>query len=186
MSVTKLATRYAKSLLDLSLEKSNLETVYKDITDFSGTVQNNRDLYLLLKSPIINPDKKQAILKKVFGDSFDPITNAFFDIIVRKRREAYLPEIASEFISQYKDNKSIVQAKLVTATAVDDSLLATVRSIVIEHTNCKEVELSISTDPTILGGFILQFQDKLYNASLTGKLDVLGKQFQENEYIKKY
>lgn len=186
MSVTKLATRYAKALLDLSKEKSNVETVYKNVNEFSNTVKSNRDLYRLLKSPIINPDKKQAVLKRIFGNSFDPMTNSFFDIIVRKRREAYLPEIADEFVQQYKDSKSIVGAKLITATAVDDTLLKTVRSIVMEHTNCKEVELEISTDPTILGGFILQFRDKLYDASLMGKLDELDKQFQENEYIKKY
>jgi len=53
MSVKRIASRYAKSLLDLAKEQNNLEPVFKDMTTLQESVKN-RDLYLMLKSPIIN------------------------------------------------------------------------------------------------------------------------------------
>ena len=51
MSEYRIASRYAKSLLDLAVEKKQLEEVNKDMLMFSETVEENRDLLLMLKSP---------------------------------------------------------------------------------------------------------------------------------------
>ncbi|MCK6630716.1 MAG: F0F1 ATP synthase subunit delta, partial [Anaerolineae bacterium] len=52
MSVIRIATRYAKSLIDLAIEQGKLEEVFADINMLKAATKN-RDLYLLLKSPIV-------------------------------------------------------------------------------------------------------------------------------------
>lgn len=76
MSVNRIATRYAKSLLDLAVEQNVLEAVKSDIETFVKMVEN-RDLYLLLKSPIINATKKESVFEVLFGARFNKLTNAF-------------------------------------------------------------------------------------------------------------
>ena len=102
MSVSRIAARYAKSLIDLAVEQDKLERIKEDISAFLKAT-DNRDLYLMLKSPIINPSKKAQVLKALFAEDFDELSMAFFNIILNKNREALLPEIAEEFISQYKN-----------------------------------------------------------------------------------
>ncbi|MBK8079698.1 MAG: F0F1 ATP synthase subunit delta [Saprospiraceae bacterium] len=61
MSVIRISSRYAKSLLDLAVERSEIDTVYQDMLMFKKMV-SNRDLYLLLKSPIVNTTKNTTFL----------------------------------------------------------------------------------------------------------------------------
>ena len=87
MSVKRIASRYAKSLLDLAKEQNNLEPVFNDMTTLQKAVKN-RDLYLMLKSPIINAKKKTDIVNKIFGTGFDKMSSGFMNIIINKGREA--------------------------------------------------------------------------------------------------
>src|SRR5687767_14884464 len=98
MQGTKLASRYAKSILDLSLEKGELEKVYADMKLILTVCRENKDFSLMLKSPIIKPDKKGAIMNAVFGKNVSAITREFINIIVRKKREYALENIAGSFV----------------------------------------------------------------------------------------
>ena len=62
MSVSQVASRYAKSLLDLAVEQGKTEIVKADMANFHEALKS-RELVLLLKSPIIYPDKKLACLR---------------------------------------------------------------------------------------------------------------------------
>ena len=94
MSVTRVAGRYAKSLMDLAIEQGKLTTIVKDMESLREAVKN-RDLYLMLQSPIINADKKQSIMELLFGSRYDVMTMGFIRICVAKSREGLLPDIAS-------------------------------------------------------------------------------------------
>jgi len=185
MSVEKLASRYAKALLDLSKEQATLERVYQDILSFAQALQN-RDFALMVKSPIINASKKRTILKRIFGTKFHEITRRFVDIIIRKRRETYLPEIVSAFIEQYRDYKKVATATLITAVNVERLLLEQVRNIVMQRTGKTSVDLTTKIDPSLIGGFILKFDDKLYDASIASKLNKIRSKFDDNVYVKQY
>jgi len=185
MSATRLASRYAKALLDLSVEKMQLEEVHNDMEVFQKALAN-RDFGLMVKSPIINSDKKKAILKRIFGNKFNNITNKFMDIIIRKKREFYLPEIVHEFETQYKERKQITTATLITASAVDSGIVEQMKQIVRRDTGKANVVLETSVDESLIGGFILKFGDKLYDSSISHKLEKLGKQFDENKYVRTF
>ncbi|MEZ4885696.1 MAG: ATP synthase F1 subunit delta [Chitinophagales bacterium] len=186
MSVSNIASRYAKALMDLAIERGELSSVHSDVELLDKALAENPDLQILLKSPVVNTDKKQAILKKIFGDIFNETTNAFMGLMLRKRREAYLPEIVDAFINQYRTYKSITTAELITAVPVDNAVLDKVKNTVLAHTGRKNIELTTRIDKSLIGGFILTFDDKLYDSSISHKLAKLRKQFVENKYIKKY
>lgn len=96
MKSSKSAGRYAQALLDLSIEKGNLESVAADMKFFATVCQDNRDLELMLESPIVKADKKIAVLTAVF-DQFDAVTKSFMQLIVKNGREGILPQIAASF-----------------------------------------------------------------------------------------
>lgn len=182
----RVASRYAKSLLDLGIESNIIDTLYEDICNFKEAL-SNRDLYLLVKSPIIKADKKTGILKSIFGDSFDKATMSFFDIITRKGRENFLPEITDSFISLYKKYKHITTVNLTTASPITDSALDSIKRALKESSvTDQHVEIVTAVDPDLIGGFVIEMDDKLYDASVAHKLDEVKKQFLNNKYIKSF
>ena len=174
-----VATRYAKSLLQLAVEKGQLEKVYADMHFVQGVCSGNKDFVTFLNSPIIKADKKLAVLKSVFTGNISDITLNFFTILANKRREMYMGDIAKAFITQYKEHKNILTAVITSAIGIDASIKAKVLEI-IKKTTTGEVELIEKTDKNLIGGFVLRIGDRQVDASIARKLNQLRKSFSEN------
>lgn len=184
MSSYRIASRYAKSLIDLATEQGKLDKVVEDMTYFAE-VAKLKDVSLLLKSPIINSDKKGKVLNAIFSGKIDPLTNSFLDIILRKGRESYLKEIAAEVINQYQVIKGISIVEIVSAETLSAETLEAIRVKLISSklTNVN-IQFKTSVDQNLIGGFVISFDDKLYDASVKHQLDLLRKQFSSKEYQK--
>jgi F-type H+-transporting ATPase subunit delta len=169
MIETKVGKRYAKSLLSLSQERNVSEAVANDMKFLLTICQTNRDFTLLLSSPIIHSDKKLAILTKTFSGRVHSLTLEFFDIITRKGREFYLPQIAEEFIRLYKEHKGIQTAIVTSAVGLDDHLRQEVYKIIRDSLK-SEIELVEKVDKNLIGGLILRVGDKQYDASIASAL----------------
>ena len=185
MRGTKVASRYAKSLFDLSLEQGALEKVYVDMKLVHDVCRGNKDFMLMLKSPIIKSDKKETILKKIFGTKVNKMTAEFINIIARKRREQYLDGIAEAFVNRYKEHKKILTAVITTAMGLDEDLRKKVLQVVKETTK-SEVELVEKVNKDIIGGFIIRVGDKQDDTSIRTKILKLNRVFSENPFIKEY
>ena len=169
MSETKVASRYAKSLLDLAKEQNKLEEVNNDITFFLSVCKQSPDLVKLFRNPVVKSDKKLNVVQKVFTSKVDQLTSLFLDIIVRKNREFYMVEIAREFRKQYNQFKGIVQAQVTTAVEIDQALMNDIRGFIANQTG-KQIEMATKVNPEIIGGLVIQLEDKLYDGSMASKL----------------
>lgn len=182
MSVQRIATRYAKSLIDLASETNKLEEVKADMDTFKAAL-GSRDLYLLLKSPIVPAPKKSAALKAVFEGKLSELTMAFLNILVTKGRESYLPEIGHAFNEQYKEIKHITTLKITTAEKMDAKSLEAIKAEFLKSNQTDDnVEIETAVDPSLIGGFVVEFANKMYDASVKHKLDTLKKEFVGNVY----
>ena len=186
MSVNRISSRYAKSLLDLAIERNELDAVKADVDQFVRTLES-RDLYLLLKSPIINASKKQQIIHAVFDQKIGKTLLAFLDIIIRKSREMYMPEIARDFVAQYKSHKKISTVVITTAVQPDAAFLAEIqKKLLASKITMDQLDLVTKVDPSLIGGFIIEVGDKLYDASIAHNLDSFQKEFVGNQYVKSF
>ena len=100
----------------------------------------------------------------------------FFTILLRKGREEYMPEVAAEFIKQYETIKKITRVKLTTAEKLDASVLQDINSKLSSATSTRDnIALEAKIRPEIIGGFILEYDDKLYDASVSNQLRLMRK-----------
>ena len=107
MKNPRVARRYAKSLLQFAIERDQQDGVFEDFNLISDTIENNRELELLLKSPIVKSNQKSEIVNKIFGGKIGEISREFMEIIIRKKREGILEQIANSYENQYKKFKHI-------------------------------------------------------------------------------
>ncbi len=182
MSTYRIASRYAKSLIDLAMEQGKMDRVLEDMTMFVKATEN-RDLMLLLKSPIVKPDKKEKVLDVLFKEKIDPLTHSFIQIMLRKGRESQLAEIAQEFINQYREIKGISIVDIVSAEALSSETIEAIRKkLVASKLTHGNIQFNTSIDKDLIGGFVISFEDKLYDASVKHQLDQLRKEFSNKEY----
>lgn len=179
----RLAARYAKSLIDLAVEKNSLEDTLADIKYLDSICRNSREFTTVLRSPVIHADKKLDIINAVVGDSLKPLAQAFVKLLVNKGREENLPEIAHAFIQQYKEMKNIRTVKLTTAAPASAALKESVMAKVSAAMPGATIELVEEVKEELIGGFVLQMDDKLFDASIRRDLNDVKAQFRKNIYV---
>jgi len=185
MIESKVARRYAKSLLGLAQERNITARVFADMELLDATCSASRDFVALMRNPIINADKKEAVVKTIFESKMDAASIAFLLIIIRKGRESYLDGIAAEFIRLYKTEQGIVTARVTSAVTLDAAQREAILQM-LKKSKGDKVELVEQTDAGLIGGFILRVEDQQHDASVSRKLRQLRNEFDDNLYIKEY
>ncbi len=185
MTGTKLASRYSKSLLLLAIERNELERVFNDMKLVAKTCNENKDLTILLRSPIIKIDKKRSILREIFGTQIGKTSLAFIETITNKRREYFLEKIAEEFQNQYKENGKITTATVTTNIKLDGNLKEKILALVKNNAKV-EVDLIEKLDEKLIGGFILRIGDTQIDNSIQRKLNDLKKDFSGNPFVRDF
>lgn len=179
----RLAARYAKSLIDLATEKGQLESVYADMKYLEAVCKQSKDFVNLLRSPIIKADKKNTIITAVTKEKVSELTAAFNQLLVKKGRESDLPEIVFAFVNQYNAIKGIHCVKLTTAVEVSEELKKSIELKVQKEKGMGTVELETVTDESLIGGFVLEFNNNLVDASILRDLKDIKKQFSKNLFV---
>ncbi len=179
----RLATRYAKSLIGLAQERGELETVYQDMLFLQAICKSNKDFVNLLRSPVIQAAKKEAILTAITKGRISTLTAAFTKLLTDKGREEDLPEIIGAFITQYNTIEGIQKIKLTTAVPVSDEIKDDIVNKVKASTGFDKVEVESVVNENLIGGFVLEYNNNLVDASVLRDLKDIKKQFQQNVYI---
>jgi F-type H+-transporting ATPase subunit delta len=184
MSQARISYRYAKSLLDFAIAQNKLDRIYEDILNLK-TACSLREFVLMCKSPIIPSGKKEQIFKTIFENHFDPITFGFFSILLKKGREIYTPEIVEDFLLQYEALNKRTRVTLSTATPLGDELIEAIKSKLADSGTTRDhIDLETRIKPELIGGFVLEYEDQLYDASVAHQLHLMRKALSNNDQIK--
>jgi F-type H+-transporting ATPase subunit delta len=183
MSILRIVSRYAKSIFDLAKAEGNLDQVHDDVMN-AWEVAKNEEFADFLKSPIIPTNKKKDVIDVVFAKSDKHLVQTFH-VMIEHKREAYMGDFCRAFHLMYNKEKHVSAVRLTTAVELSEGttkdLLETFKTKGLLE---PQVELIKEINPSIIGGFILEFDGQIYNASLLHQLDQMKKQFSENLYTK--
>lgn len=175
MNQSKIPVRYAKAFFLLGKEREILDTLMKDIKLLSAFFENSPSLIPWLSSPIIKMADKKELFRKQFGEEISHPAYRFIDLVITRQRERFFPSIFRDFISFYKDDAGIKTLIFTTAMKVDEVIKEKLCQIFAQK-NQSGYELIAREKPSIIGGFMLQIDDILYDASLATELKKLKKE----------
>ncbi len=170
MKGTKVATRFAKSLLELAIEQKSEDKVLKDMEAVSSICKESKDFNVLLKNPIINASKKIAVTDKIFSGKVEKISDNFINLIIKHNREQYLHEIADSYIAQYKEYKGIIDVEVVSAIKLDKKTLDSVmEKVKAKYSGTFDIKETINKE--VIGGFILRVGHEQIDMTISRKIN---------------
>ncbi|NEW78638.1 MAG: ATP synthase F1 subunit delta [Gelidibacter sp.] len=179
MNGSRAAIRYAKAILSFALEQQKEVEVNNDMLLVAKTIQDSKELQLLLNSPVLKTELKKSALKEIFASKTSALTIGLINLLIDNKRLPILGEVAKKYTVIYDSLKGIEVATVTTAVPLTEELNQQVLRKVIEITG-KQATIKSVINPDIIGGFILRVGDIQYDASVSNKLQVLKRQF-ENE-----
>lgn len=175
MNYSKISVRYARALFELAKEKGLSEKIREDLNLILLFYGESSDFRLIISSPVIKSSKKKEIFHALFRNRLNPITLSFIDLVIKNRRESNLSDIARGFSHLYKREADIKSVKLTLPVEIDESLQQKLQEM-IQSALSSNIELEKQINADILGGFIIQIEDQLLDASVSAKLRNIKKE----------
>ena len=171
MKGTKAASRYAKALLELSIDLNKVDQVAGDMNFLLETSRETPEFQAFLNSPVVKVDKKISIFHEIFGQ-FEQESMKFVELVIKNRKESILPEIALSFEHQVKAHKGIIPIQLISAAPLNKATKEEILSKVQKTVN-GELEVTEVLDAELIGGFIVRMGDMQIDASVSNQFNNL-------------
>jgi F-type H+-transporting ATPase subunit delta len=162
---------YARALLEAAREKGRLERVREDFDAFAAAAEESAELRNLLRNPQIEPRAKREALEALLEGADELVTN-FVRLLVEKHRIDQLDEIHAEWEDLLAREQRTLKLELTTAVELSEDEAARIAAA-IEQASGRKVEAVNRTDPSLIGGVVLQAGSLRVDGSIRGRLNHL-------------
>lgn len=172
----KITNRYAKAILELAIEEKKLDLITNDLETVKKAINSSREITLLIKSPIIKTLKKKNIFNQIFSGKISDTSLRFCELVIQRQRSDLLERIIDRFFELKDEYENTKKVDVRTAIELDENQVQQLKTI-LENNLKKNVRLSFSIDTSLIGGFVIQIDDTMIDASLRHQLEQLHKKF---------
>jgi F-type H+-transporting ATPase subunit delta len=165
-----LSRRYTKALFQLAQESQQEEVISRELEQFYAAYRNS-ELQEVLTNPALDADKRNNILLRVTEtQQLSALTIRFLAILLARDRLKYLPEIVSCYRRLLNEARGRVEAKAVGASPLEPAMVDRLRQV-LQGIAGKEVVLQQETDPSLIGGVLVELEGKVYDGSVRMQLE---------------
>ncbi len=168
-----ISDRYASALYDLALEKKLVDVVLDDLLFIQSIIKNNKDLKLVIKSPLIKSNDKLEILQNILkSKNPNELSSTFLKVLSKNKRFQKTVDIISQFKNINAQKRGDVLADITSAEKLSneqqDNIKEQLRTILGD-----KLSLSYKVDKQIIGGLIIKVGSKMIDTSLSNKINKL-------------
>lgn len=174
-----LAAIYAEALYEAAQSANVLEQVKAELVALREILARSPRLEGMLVSPTVTFENKRKVIDTTFA-KFSKITRNFLTVLVDRKRATVLDTVATEFQSLANKKAGIARVDVKSARALDAGEREKLESLLKKRLN-KTIDLHEHVHPELLGGLVLQHEDRLWDASV---VHVLGRMVEKMEELK--
>lgn len=166
------ARRYAKGLLELGIERKQVDSMLKDMQMIRATMEASPALQKVLVSPVVKDEKKKDIVLKVFDKKVSDLTLKLIDILSQKNRLGLLYGVTTSFESLYNTHAGILEIIIQTAFELDAGQVDKLVKAISASTG-KKIKHTVKLDKNLIGGVAIKYGDTVIDGSVRNKLEQL-------------
>lgn len=170
--------RYSASLFEVGIELDKMDTFHKEINFIKDIIEENNSILKILEHPEISKREKRDVVEEIFGEMVSKEMLNFLFITIDKRREKNIINIVDEFNKLFKDYRGIVDIEAVTAVPMNEEASERLKTVLGNKLK-KEINLSNRVDHSIIGGVMLNMDEKIIDSTLKTQLGEMESMFKE-------
>jgi F-type H+-transporting ATPase subunit delta len=170
MSITTIASRYARALADVITERRETNEVVSELNLFAGMMRQHEQLRDVFASPILPLERKRSVLNELLARlKLRPTSNNFLNLLLNNSRLHELDLMLRALARELDVRTNIVSAEITTAREIGELEKSMLRDKLKGATG-KEVRLQFHTDPNIIGGVVTRIGSLIYDGSIKNQL----------------
>ncbi|ADI03026.1 MAG TPA: F0F1 ATP synthase subunit delta [Syntrophothermus lipocalidus] len=167
-----VARRYAEALFAIAQDNNKVDELQGELELVVQAINAHEELKAYMLHPLIPPKDKKDVIVKLFGDKISEVTKNFLFLVSDKRREAYIEAMYEEYKAMANEFKNVLHADLVSAKKLEESDISMLRERLATATG-KSIDFNVSIDPSLIGGIRVRVGDRIIDASIKKKLEML-------------
>ncbi|EER15204.1 conserved hypothetical protein [Perkinsus marinus ATCC 50983] len=172
---TTLEGRYAASLFAVANPKGKLDVVYHDLMMLREMLQTEKVFAMFCTVPGLQRNVRVACVEDICKKcQTDDITTNFLRILCENDRLDHLSKFIDKFDEVVRFEQGLTLCRVVTATELDNSDKKRVEGALGKRLGPEhKLKLEYEVSPGMLGGLIVKVRDRVYDYSVSSRLDQL-------------
>lgn len=166
MSYSAIPKTYASAFADAS---SSPEEAEQELDSFLRIINEESQFRDFFDTPSVKREVKETVLVKILQGKISETTLNFLQVLLRRGRFSYLAEIHEALKEELDRKTGRIRAKVRSYPAMDEASLSKLREALKERFK-SEFILEAKEDPSIIGGFVVRFQDLAIDGSMKSQL----------------
>lgn len=172
MSNSTAAKRYAIALFELAQQKNELQSVEEDLHELKVVWNGDKELKELFSSPKLSLDKKKELIRQIFANANPIVINTLL-VLIDKKRLGEVGLIINEFMMLSNEAQGVAEAKVYSTRALTEEERTKISTVFAKSVGKQSLSIENIIDPSIIGGLRVQIGNRIYDSSLSTKLDRL-------------
>jgi F-type H+-transporting ATPase subunit delta len=182
MTSPAVASRYANALVDVVLDpksQTQPDQVTRELHAFEALLSSSDELRNALASPSVPTARKKAVLSRLADQlGMGRIGRNFLFVLNSHRRMDALPAVVESFEVLLDERLGFSRANITSAWELNAEQRAELEAQLTRLTG-RRMRLKFTTDESLIGGLIARIGSTVYDGSLKGRLQALGRQLSE-------
>lgn len=176
--INVIAGRYAEALFQVGEELNSTTKLYEELNAVVDTLKSSKDLYSVLKSPLVGKGEKKQIVEKVFCGQISDNLNNFLKIMIDKDRVVAIEAIQKSFKELLNEKNNIIEGTAITAVAMSQEEIKQLEAKLSSKYN-KNVTLENKVDESILGGVLVRLGNEEIDGTVKTRLSNMKNQLSQ-------
>jgi ATP synthase F1 delta subunit len=172
--VEEIAEVYSRALFEVAKEHDVLDRVHEELGQFADALSEDRQLQFFFFSPYFSSEEKKEGIAKIIEGADERLVR-FLELLAERHRMPVVFRIRRAFDALWAEEHKLLPVSVTSAVDLDESLVEEIGKRIEEQTG-REVELSSSVDPEVLGGLVVRVGNMVLDASVRNRLERLRKQ----------
>jgi F-type H+-transporting ATPase subunit delta len=163
-----LARPYAQAIFTLGKETNSLDA-WSDSLAFVDAVSTDDQFKSIANAPDIKISDVEKLFVSIIQDKVSKEVVNFVRLLVANGRLTVLSEVVSQFEKLKSDDDGLVEAKIDSAFELNADQIQTIVDGLSKKLN-KKIDPAVNVDASLIGGIKIQVGDKVWDASVRGRL----------------
>jgi F-type H+-transporting ATPase subunit delta len=170
----EIARVYARSLFEVAREQDKLEVVRDQLGEFADALAGSHELQVFFFSPYFSTQEKKDGLHRTVEGADETLSN-FLELLLENHRMPVVFRVRREFDRLWDEANDLLPVQITSAVALDESVSRRIGDEIGRQTG-KQVQLTSTVDPDVIGGIVLRVGNSILDASIRNRLETLRKQ----------
>jgi F-type H+-transporting ATPase subunit delta len=178
MTLSALGNRYAHALADVVTAPgaaTGAETAVAELRSFQAALDGSPELKNALTSPAAAPGRKRAVVARIADRlKLSRISRNFLFVLIDHGRIALVGDIIESFERVVDERLGFARAEVASASELDEAQRAALTAA-LERLTGKRIRMRFTVDGALIGGAVARIGSTVYDGSVQGQLDRLGR-----------